>query len=135
MGKKRIKTRSAKNKGKRLQNWVAEMISNVTGIPQGKDELIASREMGQTGPDVRLIGEAKTKFPFVIECKNQEKWNVPAWIDHAKSHDPTQTNWMLFAKRNRFDTVVILNANTFFDVWAQYLRSLDMVVICKKKDI
>ena len=54
-----IKTSSAKAKGRSLQQWVCQKISDLLNIPWGKDELIASREMGQSGVDIRLIGEAQ----------------------------------------------------------------------------
>lgn len=128
---KKIKVRSAKNKGKRFQNWVAEQISSTLGIKWGKDELIASREMGQSGPDVRLIGQAKDLFPFVVECKNQEKWDVPGWIDQAKSHriadNCISCSWLLFIKRNRLEPVVVMDAKDFFDLWGDYTEALKIV--------
>ena len=78
--KKRIKISSAKAKGRNLQKWVCGKISKLLNIPWGKDELIASREMGQSGTDVRLIGEALEKFPYSVECKWQETWSIPAWV-------------------------------------------------------
>ena len=71
-----MKSSSAKAKGRRLQQWVCQQIASVTGLPFGKDMTIASREMGQSGTDVRLVGEARDAFPFSIECKNQETWTV-----------------------------------------------------------
>ena len=54
--KRRIKPSSAKAKGRSLQQWVCQKISDLLGIEWGKDELIASREMGQSGTDIRLLG-------------------------------------------------------------------------------
>ena len=82
--KKKITPASAKAKGRLFQQWVCRQISALLDIPWGKDELIASREMGQAGTDIRLIGEAQERFPFSVECKWQEKWAVPAWIKQAK---------------------------------------------------
>jgi hypothetical protein len=88
MAKKRIKTSSAKAKGRNLQKWTCQKISELLGIPWGKDELIASREMGQSGTDVRLVEEAQERFPFSVECKYQETWSVPSWIKQAKKNQP-----------------------------------------------
>jgi hypothetical protein len=114
--KKRIKTSSAKGKGRELQKWVAEKISLLTGIPWGKDELIASREMGQSGVDVRLIGEALKKFPWSVECKRQENWSVPSWVEQAKKNEMKGTNWLLVMRRSHKPAVVVLDADVFFDL-------------------
>ena len=112
--KKRISTSSAKAKGRGLQQWVAEKISDLLFIPWGKDEMIASREMGQSGTDIRLIGEAKKRFPFSVECKFQESWSVHSWIQQAQSNQEKNTNWLLVAKRSRKPPVVIMDATEFF---------------------
>jgi hypothetical protein len=112
MGK--INVHSAKAKGRRLQQWVCEQISNLLDIQWGTDCLIASREMGQSGTDVRLIGEALKQFPFSIECKYQETWSVPAFIQQAKENQKEDTDWLLFMKRNREKPVVVMDAEAFF---------------------
>lgn len=114
--KRRIKISSAKAKGRKLQQWACEQISLLLGIPWGKDELIAPREAGQTGTDVRLIGEAKARFPFSIECKAHESWSLHAWISQAKANQAEGTYWLLIAKRNREDPVVVMDAKGFFDL-------------------
>lgn len=111
---KKIKTSSAKAKGRSLQQWVCQKISDLLNIPWGKDELIASREMGQSGVDVRLIGEAQERFPFSVECKNQEKWAIHSWIEQAQDNQKKGTDWLLIAKRNREKPVVIMDAEQFF---------------------
>ncbi len=111
--KRRISVSAGKAKGRRLQQWAADWISVITKIPWGKDELIASREMGQSGVDVRLIGEAKRLFPFSVECKSQEKWAIHQWIEQAKQNILPKTAWLLIAKRNHMDPVVIMDADHF----------------------
>jgi len=117
--KRRIKPSSAKAKGRSLQQWVCQRISDLLGIPWGKDELISSREMGQSGTDVRLIGEAQERFPFSVECKNQETWAIPQWIRQAQANQKEGTHWLLIAKRNRTKPVVIMDAKAFFNLLKQ----------------
>jgi hypothetical protein len=117
-----MKTSSCKAKGRRLQKWVAEAIAEVTGIECGKDCLIQSREMGQSGVDVKLIGEALTAYPFSIECKNTETWSVPATIKQAKANQKKGTNWQIFLARNRFDAVMVMDAAEWFDIWGELLE-------------
>lgn len=112
--KKRISVQSAKAKGRKAQQWIMRKISDLIGIPCGKDELIASREMGQSGTDVRLIGKAQKMFPFSVESKWQETWSVPAWIRQAKENQKEGTNWLLLMKRNQHEYVICLDAKVFF---------------------
>ena len=137
--KKRISVHSAKAKGRRLQQWAMRKISELTGIPCGKDELIASREMGQSGTDVRLIGKAQTMFPWSVECKYQETWSIPAWIKQAKENQKKGTNWLLFIKRNQHEEIVVLNADVFFDLLTEenkpkLVKRKKPILIRKKKD-
>jgi hypothetical protein len=111
-----MKTSSAKDKGRRLQQWTCQQISDLLNIPWGKDELIASREASQSGTDVRLIREALERFPFSIECKNQENWNLPSWIKQAKANQIKGTDWLLVIKKNHTEPVVVLEAKTFFEL-------------------
>jgi hypothetical protein len=114
--KRRIKPSSAKAKGRSLQQWVCQKISDLLGIKWGKDELIASREMGQAGTDVRLLGEAQKRFPYSVECKYQETWSVLAWIEQAKQNQKKGTDWLLVMKKNRISPVVVMDAERFFDL-------------------
>ncbi len=112
--KRKIKRSSAKAKGRTLQQWTCQKISDLLGIPWGKDEMIASREASQTGTDVRLVGEAKEKFPFSVECKYQETWSIPTWIKQAKENEKEGTDWLLIMKKNRVSPVVVMDAEAFF---------------------
>ncbi|RPI56384.1 MAG: hypothetical protein EHM49_00440 [Deltaproteobacteria bacterium] len=111
-----IKISSAKAKSRRLQQWVCSKVSDLTGISWGKDEQIASREMGQSGVDVRLIGDALGAFPWSVECKYQETWCIPDWIQQAKDNRKPGTDWLLVVRKNRHEEVVIIDADVFFDL-------------------
>lgn len=114
--KKRIRRDSAKAKGRALQQWACQQISELTEIPWGKDELIASREASQTGTDVRLLGDAKKEFPFSVECKWQETWDIPGWIRQAKDNQLEGTNWLLICKKSRTEPIVVMDGATFFEL-------------------
>jgi hypothetical protein len=122
-----MKTSSAKSKGRRLQQYVCKGISRITGIKWGKDELIRSREGGQSGTDVVLIGIAEEKFPFSVECKNQENYSIHRWIKQAKENQKPGTDWMLVAKRNYGEPIVIMEIvimdwSAFLDFFEQYIQ-------------
>ena len=113
-----ITVSSAKSKGRNLQQKVAKAISEYSGIPYGKDELIASREMGQSGTDVRLIGEAKKVFPFAVECKSGESWSLPATIRQAQANQDKDTDWLVVLKRKEWSSpVVCLDFDVFFRIF------------------
>ncbi|NIU01106.1 MAG: hypothetical protein GWN01_09325 [Nitrosopumilaceae archaeon] len=117
--KSRIRISSAKQKARRLQRWVCCKISLLIDLPwgsSGQDQPIESRAMGQSGPDIRLERHACLLFPFSVECKCQEKWNVHSWIDQAQSNKRPGTDWLIVAKRSRKTPVVIMDAETFFSL-------------------
>ena len=115
-----MKTSSCKAKGQELQKWVAEKISNLLGIPWGKDEEIASRGSSQSGTDVVLSPRVRKLFPFSVEAKNHNKWAVQKDIRQAKANCLPETDWLLFYKKKsrtkdeRIEEVVILSGETFF---------------------
>jgi len=114
--KKPITIASRKAKARKAQQWVAKKISMLIGLPWGSEEQIASREMGQSGVDIRLIGEAKEMFPWSVEVKNQEKWDVSGAIKQAKDNQMNGTDWILFMKKTRHEYITILDAEVFFDI-------------------
>ena len=118
--KPRITVKSGKARGRKFQQWTANEISKVIGIPCGKDLDIESRPGGQSGTDIILRGRAKELFPFAIENKNQEKWSVHEWIKQAKSN-AEGNNWLLFCKRNHMKPIVVLDADKFFEIIGEVL--------------
>ena len=110
-----IKISSRKGKGRNLQKFVCEKISEFTGIPYGNtdEHLIRSREMGQQGVDVILLGEARKKFPFSIECKNTETFQMYKTIEQAKANVKDGDMWMIIHKKNNSDPVVLMDFNDF----------------------
>lgn len=119
MKKKRISVSAAKSKGRNLQKLVCQMVSDLTGIPWGVDELISSRPMGQSGVDVALIGKARKLCPLSIEAKRQESFSIPAWVRQAQENQLPETAWVLVAKRSREKPIAILDLDEFFNLLSQ----------------
>lgn len=120
-----ISVKSRKAKGRKLQQWVAQKISNLLHIPVRKDGEIESRPMAQAGTDVILRGRALKLFPHACEAKWQEKWSVPAWINQAKANEKEGTTWLLFVKKSNTPPIVILDAEEFFRIYEQALANSD----------
>jgi len=68
-----MKTSSAKAKGRKLQQWFTQKL--IEGLDLNEEDL-ESRPMGSQGEDIIMGRESREKFPYSIECKNQEAVNV-----------------------------------------------------------
>lgn len=118
---KTISISSRKGKGRNLQKFVAERISSLIGIPFDNTDdscLIHSREMGQSGVDVILRGEAKKKFPFAIECKSVESINLRSFIAQAKTNIKEGDDWMVVLRTKSIpETIVVISWDTFEELF------------------
>lgn len=120
-----ISVAARKAKGRKLQQWTCRKISEITGYEwgsNGEDKPIESRPMGQHGTDVRMESQVIKIFPFSVECKAQESWGVHSWIEQARENTIPETDWLVIAKRSRQKPVVIMDAETFFDIYAQIIK-------------
>ena len=93
-----MKPRSAKNKGKRLQNDVRDLILEKFDTLEPDD--VRSITMGDSGEDILLSPAARKLFPFSVECKNQEKLNIWSSLEQAEGNSKESTPVLVF-KRNR----------------------------------
>lgn len=105
----KVKTQSAKAKGRRLQQWVRDLLIEKLDI---HPEDIESRSMGAGGEDLIMARAAREKFPYSIECKNQESINL--W----KSYEQAQENSkdyepVVVLKRNNTKPLVLVDAEYF----------------------
>jgi len=104
-----VKTQSAKAKGRRLQQWFRDLLIEKLDI---HPEDIESRSMGAGGEDLIMARAAREKFPYSIECKNQESVNL--W----KSYEQAQENSkdyepVVILKRNNTKPLVLVDAEYF----------------------
>ena len=101
-----MKPRSAKNKGKRLQNKIRDLILEKFNNILERDD-VRSITMGDSGEDILLSPAARRVFPFSVECKNQEKLNIWEALTQAEENSGNHTPLVIF-KRNRSKTYAIL---------------------------
>lgn len=94
-----MKSRSAKNKGRRLAALFADELRRILGVEQDDVRVTPS---GVQGSDVQLSPKAKKLFPFCVESKNVEKIAIWAAIEQAEQHAAKEggTPMVVFA-RNR----------------------------------
>jgi len=100
-----MKTASAKHKGRRLQQDIRDKLVSVLNIsPQD----IESRSMGAGGEDLILSSVARRKFPFSIECKNQERVNV--WQSyHQAEQNSRYGEPLLIIKKNKHNPLAVVD--------------------------
>ena len=91
-----MKTSSAKAKGRKLQQWFRDLLIEKLNV---HPEDIESRSMGAGGEDLIMARAARKKFPYSIECKNQENVNVWKAYEQAKENS------------NDYEPIVVLNRN------------------------
>ena len=104
-----MKPQSAKAKGRNLQKWTRERLIEELDI---HPEDINSTSMAAGGEDVIMARAAREKFPYSIECKNQEKLNVWSAYDQAESNSGNYEP-LVVIKRNRQKPLVVLDAEYF----------------------
>ncbi len=133
--KKRISVSAAKSKGRELQKDIAKKISNLIGIPCGKDELIESREMGQVGCDVKLIGVAQELFKYSVECKRSESLNIYKSVEQAKANMKVGTDWLVISRRSNEDAIVTMSIGTFFELQEKIVsKKINKCPYCDKEN-
>ena len=108
-----MKTRSAKNKGKRLQNDVRDLILETFTELEPDD--VRSTTMGDSGEDILLSPAARKLFPFSVECKNQEKLNIWSSLEQTETNAGKHTPLLIF-KRNRSKTYAVLQLDDLMEM-------------------
>ena len=108
-----MKPRSAKNKGKRLQNKIRDLILEKFDSLEKDD--VRSITMGDSGEDILLSPAARRLFPFSVECKNQEKLNIWSALEQAENNSENHTPLVIF-KRNRTKTYAVLEFDKLLEL-------------------
>ena len=106
--------RSRKAKGRRLQNWVRDVL--LSTFPNlKKDEDVCCAIMGESGVDVKLSRFAQGLFPFSIECKNKETWKgLYDAYDQAISNANLEP--VVVLKMNKRKPLIVLDFNKFVSI-------------------
>ncbi len=104
-----MKTQSAKAKGRKLQQQVRDVLIEELEI---HPEDIESRSMGAGGEDLIMSRAAREKFPYSIECKNQERVNVWAAYDQAAENSGDYEP-LVIIKKNRTKALCLVDLESF----------------------
>ena len=117
-----IKTQSAKAKGRRFQQWVRDILIEKLNV---HPEDVESRSMGAGGEDLIMARAAREKFPYSIECKNQESLNVWKSYEQAESNSGKYEP-VVFIKRNNQKPLVVVDAEYFVKLHSRVAKEYDI---------
>jgi hypothetical protein len=108
-----MKTSSAKQKGRKLQQWMRDLLIKKLDV---HPEDIESRSMGSQGEDLIMARAAREKFPLSIECKNQESVNV--WKSYEQAAENSgEYEPVVVIKRNKSKPLVLIDAEYFVSMF------------------
>lgn len=107
-----MKPQSAKAKGRRLQQWVRDLLLQFN--PELQQDDVRSTSMGAGGEDIQLSTAARQLIPFQIECKNKREVSVSNWYNQAKEHGNHTP--LVVVKQDHDDPLVVVDAKIFFDM-------------------
>jgi|TARA_B110000444_G_scaffold140680_1_gene131992 hypothetical protein len=110
-----MKTSSAKQKGRKLQQWMRDLLIEKLDV---HPEDIESRSMGSQGEDLIMARAAREKFPLSIECKNQESVNV--WKSYEQAAENSgEYEPVVVIKRNQSKPLVVIDAEYFVSMFKE----------------
>ena len=102
--------RSAKSKGRRLQNLLRDLLRK--SFPTLDENDITSQIMGCKGEDIILSPLARKVIPYSFECKNQERLKLWDSLKQAEDNSEDRTPVLVF-KKNRSKVYVALELEDF----------------------
>ncbi len=117
-----MKTQSAKAKGRRLQQWFRDLLIEKLSV---HPEDIESRSMGAGGEDLIMARAAREKFPYSIECKNQESINIWKSYEQAKDNSGDYEP-IVVIKRNNTKPLVLVDADYFVSLHSRVAKELNI---------
>ena len=114
-----MKTKSAKAKGRNLQNLVRDRLRKVfvewTKVPRLENDDIKSQTMGMGGEDIVLSPIAKKLIPYSFECKNTEKLNLWQALEQCEGNREDRDP-VLVIKRNRSKVYAVVEFDHFIKI-------------------
>ena len=108
-----MNVRSAKSKGRRLQNLLRDLLRK--SFPTLDENDITSQIMGCKGEDIILSPLARKTIRYSFECKNKERLNLWESLQQAEDNCEDRTPVLVF-NRNRCKVYVALELDKFLDL-------------------
>lgn len=105
---------SAKAKGRKLQQWVCDLIVGLSGSFKPDDARSASA--GQNGEDCLLSPHVRKFLPITVECKSRKSFAVYKDYDQAQGHS-NKYEPVLIIKGDRKKPLAVVDAEHYFKLW------------------
>lgn len=119
-----MKTSSAKQKGRLLQQFVRDCVLYEAPPWIGSDD-VRSTGMGQQGVDVQLSTAGRAYFPFAVECKSRAKQAVYADYKQACEHArDTDLEPLVILKQNNSKPLAVVDADWFIRIMIKYFNGV-----------
>ena len=114
MKKKKNNPRASKAKGRRLQNFVRDMLREI--YHQLHPDDIQSQTMGMGGEDIVRTPAAKKVCKFSFECKNVERVQIWKAIEQCEANKPDCSAPAIVFKKNGKQPYVAIPFTVFCDM-------------------
>ena len=105
-----MSAKSAKAKGRRLQNFVRDQLRDM--YPELHEDDIKSQTMGMPGEDIVVSPAARDKIDYSFECKNKERLDLWKSLEQADDNSEDREP-VLVIKRNRSKIYVVVEWDSF----------------------
>ena len=107
--------KSSKAKGRRLQNYVRDLLREVYCDSLEHDD-IKGQTMGMTGEDIVRSPAAKERCAFSFECKNVERLQIWRAIEQCETNKPDCSSPAVVFKKNGKEPYVAIPFTVFCDM-------------------
>jgi len=106
-----LKPRSAKNKGKLLQNKIRDLILQT--FPSLTHRDVQSTTMGDAGKDIKLSEAAFKVFPYDVEAKSFAKFVI---YTHYEQRNAPEGERLLIIKGNHKEPLAVVSLKHFMEL-------------------
>jgi hypothetical protein len=129
----RISIRSAKNKGRRLQNMVKDILLEKTKCFGLVDGDIQSSVGSENGRDIKLSPLAEKIIPFDCECKNKESISIKSAIIQSKNNSINGRIPIVIFKKNRSKIYSIISKESMINIIPNITDEFNVITINKDR--
>ena len=109
-----MSTKSRKAKGRKLQNFVRDMLRDI--YTQLDPDDIKSQTMGMSGEDIVRSPAAKKACSFSFECKNTEVLRMWSAIEQCEDNNTDCSSPAIVFKKNGKQPYVAIPFSVFCDM-------------------
>jgi len=117
----KMKTRSAKAKGHKLEYLVRDLLLEMFEKYGLTEDDIRANIGSETGEDLKFSQKAKDLLPIKIECKSRAQMAIYTYYDQAKKHPGDDLEPLVVVKKNNRKPLVVMDLRYFLEIFDLYL--------------